>query len=214
MAEQRRASELRRAELTDAALRIVATKGIAALTTRALAAEVGLTTGAIFRHFASLDALLEAVVARVEAVLEATYPAASLPPIERLERFVAARSAAVGQELGILRLVLSEQFMLALPKGGGERLAACVEQTRAFVLACLREGQASGELRDDVAAEALAPIVMGTVQMLALSQAKARPRGAEARAVSRGLLVLLRAPARAPAGMAKRRGAPREERRR
>ncbi|MDM7913906.1 MAG: TetR/AcrR family transcriptional regulator, partial [Candidatus Eisenbacteria bacterium] len=169
--------------MTDAALRIVATKGIAALTTRTLAAEVGLSTGAIFRHFVSLEALLEAVVTRVEAVLESTYPSDDLPPVERLERFVVARSTAVGQQLGILRLVLSEQFLLALPKSGSERLSACVEQTRSFVLNCLREGQSSGELRGDLPAETLAPIVMGTVQMLALSSSGPRQREAEAHAV-------------------------------
>lgn len=194
MAKRRRTSEVRQVELTDAALRIVATKGIAALSTRSLAAEVGLSSGAIFRHFASLEALLEAVVARVEAVLESTFPAADLPPVERLERFVEARSTAVGNQLGILRLVLSEQFLLALPKSGSERLMACVEKTRAFVLACIREGQASSELRADLAPETLAPIVMGTVQMLALS----RQRDAEARAVIGSLLALLRSLAVAP----------------
>lgn len=197
MAEQRRTSELRQVELTDAALRIVATKGIAALTTRSLAAEVGLSTGAIFRHFASLEALLEAVVARVEAVLESTYPANDLPPQERLERFVVARSAAVGEQLGILRLVLSEQFSLALPKRGSERLGACVDRTRAFLVECLRDGQATGAVRSDVPAEALAPIVMGAVQMLALSPSGARRREAESRAVVSGLLTLLEAPKRA-----------------
>lgn len=194
MGEIRRASEVRQVELTDAALRIIATKGIAALTTRSLAAEVGLSTGAIFRHFASLEALLDAVVARVEAVLESTYPSPALPPVERLERFVEARSTAVGNQLGILRLVLSEQFLLALPKGGSARLSACVEKTRAFVRACVREGQDAGELRADLPAETLTPIVMGTVQMLALSPAKARQRDAEARAVLTSLLTLLRAP--------------------
>ncbi|MBK7859820.1 MAG: TetR/AcrR family transcriptional regulator [Archangiaceae bacterium] len=191
MGEHRRATGLRQVELTDAALRIVATRGIAALTTRSLAAEVGISTGAIFRHFASLDALLEAVVARVEAVLEATYPPLGLPPLERLERFIEARSSAVGNQLGILRLVLSEQFLLALPDRGSKRLAACVEKTRVFVAGCLREGQAAGALRADLPPDTLAPIVMGTVQMLALSGAKPRRRAAEARAVVRGLLELL-----------------------
>src|SRR5690606_3451282 len=121
-----------------------ATNGIAALSTRRLAAHVGLSTGAIFKHFASLEALLDAVVARVEAVLESTYPAATLPPVERLECFVAARSTAVGKQLGILRLVVSEQFLLALPKDGSARLLASVRKTRAFVLECLREGQDEG----------------------------------------------------------------------
>ena len=203
MGELRRTSSDRRIELTDAALHIIATKGIAALSTRQLAAQVGLSTGAIFRHFASLDELLDAVVARVEAVLEATYPPATVPPVERLERFIEARSTAVGHQLGILRLVLSDQFLLALPDSGSARLAACVQKTRAFVVECLREGQDAGELRGDLPAETLAPIVMGTVQMLALSSTKTRQRDAEARAVLGSLLALLRSPPVAPSSSGK-----------
>jgi AcrR family transcriptional regulator len=142
MAEFRRSSEVRQLELTDAALHIIATRGITALSTRSLAEQVGLSSGAIFRHFASLDALLDAVVARVEAVLDSTYPPRELPARERLQRFVEARSAAVGDQVGILRLVLSEQFLLALPKDGSARLSSCVQKTRNFVRTCLREGQA------------------------------------------------------------------------
>jgi AcrR family transcriptional regulator len=190
----RRSTELRRAELTDAALAIIATRGIAALSTRALAEEVGLTTGAIFRHFASLEALLEAVVDRVEAVIELTYPTADLPPLARLERFVEARSAAVGKQLGILRLVLSEQFLLALPEHSSARLAACVTRSKGFVRGCVRDAQAEGAIRDDLDAGALAVIVMGTVQMLALSAADAQHRAnakSAARAVRAALFALL-----------------------
>lgn len=190
MAELRRSSETRQVELIDAALRIIETRGIAALTTRSLAEEVGFSSGAIFRHFATIDDLLDAVVSRVEHVLAATYPPAGLPPLERLERFIEARSTAVGAQLGIPRLVLSEQFLLALPKRGSERLAACRKKTRAFVTDCLRDGQAAGEVRTDLDAEVLAPIVMGTVQMLVLSSPQ--QRGQDAQAVRAGLLTLLR----------------------
>jgi len=203
MGKLRRTSEARQTELTDAALHIIATKGIAALSTRSLAAEVGLSTGAIFKHFASLDALLDAVVARVEGVIESTYPSPTLPPVERLERFIEARSTAVGSQLGILRLVLSEQFLFALPKSASVRLGACVHKTRAFVLACVREGQLAKELRADLSAETLAPIVMGTVQVLALSPTNARQRKAETRAVLGSLLALLRPPAIAPSSRRK-----------
>jgi len=198
MGKIRRTSEVRQLELIDAALHIIATKGIAALSTRSLASEVNLSTGAIFRHFASLDALLDAVVTRVEAVIQSTYPSPTLPPVERLARFIEARSTAVGKEPGILRLVVSKQFHLALPKGGSARLMACVQKTRAFVLDCLREGQESGELRTDQPAENLAIIVMGTVQMLAVAPSKARQREAEMQAVLGSLLALLRQPAVPP----------------
>jgi AcrR family transcriptional regulator len=191
MGELRRATEVRQLELADAALHIIATRGIAALSTRSLAEQVGLSSGAIFRHFASLDALLDAVVTRVEAVLAATYPPEELPGLARLERFIEARSRAVGRQLGILRLVQSEQFQLALPRHGSQRLSACVQRTRAFIADCLREGQRAGEIRTDLPVETLTPIVIGTVQMLATSGA--RGSAADADSVRAGLLTLLAA---------------------
>lgn len=196
MAEARRSSEDRQVELVDAALRCIATKGIAALSTRSLAESVGLSSGAIFRHFPSLDALLEAVVARVEALLEATYPAADLPPLQRLERFVEARSQTVGGQLGLHRLVTSEQFHLALPAPSAKRLATAVRKSRAFVVERLREAQADGTVRDDLAPALLAPIVMGTVQAIVLTGSAPPSEGADPQAIRAALFTLLRPPAR------------------
>ncbi|MBK6534266.1 MAG: TetR/AcrR family transcriptional regulator [Deltaproteobacteria bacterium] len=193
MADLRRSTEVRQVELTDAALHIIATRGIAALTTRSLAEQVGLSSGAIFRHFASIDALIEAVVARVELVMESTFPSSELPPRERLDRFVEARSTAVGGQV-IMQLMLSEQFLLALPEGGSARLAACAQKTREFVRACLREGQTAGEFRSDIDAGALVVVVMGTIQMLALSAANRRQIGTAPQSVRDALGVLLRPP--------------------
>lgn len=208
MGETRRATEDRQVELIDAALQIIATRGVAALTTRALAEQVGLSSGAIFRHFASIDALFDAVGARVESVMESTYPSSDLPPRERLDRFVEARSTAVGGQVGIMHLMLSEQFHLALPKGGSARLSACVRKTREFLLGCLREGQSEGEFRADVDPSALAVVVMGAIQMLALSTANRRQLGTSSQAVRDALGVLLRAP---PAKGARRARLRREE---
>lgn len=193
MQAQRRSSEVRQGELIDAALHIIATRGIAALTTRSLAEHVGLSSGAIFRHFASLDALLEAVVTRVATLLDGTFPSSHLTPREQLLNFVEARSQTVGHQVGILRLVVSEQFSLALPAPAAALLAGCVSKTRSFVLTCLRAGQAAGEFRSDIDATALAVVVMGTIQMLALSASAMRGGGsaALANATRDGLLTLL-----------------------
>ncbi|MBK6686595.1 MAG: TetR/AcrR family transcriptional regulator [Deltaproteobacteria bacterium] len=192
----RRSTQDRQQELTDAALHLIATRGIAALSTRSLAEVVGLSSGAIFRHFRSLDDLLLSVVGRVEQVLAATYPPPDLPANERLALLIRARSRAVGQQLGILRLVLSEQFLLSLPEGCSARLLACVQETRRYVESCLEEAQAAGTVRRDLPPQVLAPIVMGTIQMLALA-----PAGAsfpEPDAIEVGLLNLLSPPSPAP----------------
>lgn len=193
--DDRRPSPLRRAEITEAALRIIASQGVSALNTRALAAEVGLSSGAIFRHFPSIAAVLDGAVGQVETMLDATYPPAALPPRDRLQRFVEARSKTVGSQVGILRLLLSDQFLLALPEEGAGRLRRCGEKTMHFILECIRQGQKTQTVRDDVEAEVLTAIVMGTVQMLALATANAPQQhhffGDKAQLVREGLGKLL-----------------------
>lgn len=78
------------------ALELVRAQGIAALTARSLAAHLGCSTGPLFRHFASMEALLEALLERL------------------MEQFV-AQAALVSHEdplwsagLGWLRFVAQE----------------------------------------------------------------------------------------------------------
>lgn len=66
---------LRRGEIIDGAIRLVAENGYAAITMRALAAELGVSTGTITHWFATKDQILGAALdeasARVERRLEA-----------------------------------------------------------------------------------------------------------------------------------------------
>lgn len=157
----------RRIEIADAALLIISTRGIAALTTSAVAEELGLTSGALFRHFASRDAILEEVVSRVEAMFLANFPSNDLPPAARLEVFIAQRAATAAGQAGVLRLMASEQFTLALPAGSAKRLTALIVSTQAFIEATIREGAAQGVFRSDIDPAALSVLVMGSMQMIA-----------------------------------------------
>jgi AcrR family transcriptional regulator len=118
---ERRKSEDRQVELTDAALHIIATKGIAALSTRSLAAQVGLSTGAIFRHFASLEALLDAVVGRVEACSRVHVPAGDAPP-RRAPR--ALRRGSKHRRGQSARHPAARPLRAVPPRAAGERLGA------------------------------------------------------------------------------------------
>jgi AcrR family transcriptional regulator len=168
---QRRSTEVRQAEIADAALRIIATRGIGALTVAALAKELGLTGGALYRHFESTDAILEAVAARVVSLLVATLPDPSLPPLTWLERFIESRASTVAGHAGLARLLFSDQLALALPAPALEHLRTVYKSTSAAMLRAIAEGQARGEIRRDLEPMELVPIVMGSVQMLVMSQA-------------------------------------------
>lgn len=200
MTTARRPTAERREEIADAALRIIESHGIAALTTATLAKAVGLTSGALFRHFESFDAILEEVAQRAESILRATLPEDDLPPDLRLERFLDARAAVAGKHAGVLRLMTSDQFALALPVAAKRRLRAAIVDTRAAVTKTLADGQKSGVFRDDQPAEALAIVVLGTLKMLAFSAAANAGNLDEARRVRATLRALIdvQKPSRGP----------------
>ncbi len=191
MTTARRPTAERREEIADAALRIIESHGIVALTTATLAKAVGLTSGALFRHFASFDAILEEVAQRAEALLRATLPEDDLPPGIRLERFLDARATMAGNHAGVLRLMTSDQFALALPAAAKRRLRAAIVDTRAAVAKTLADGQQAGVFRNDVPAEALTIVVLGTLKMLAFSAAANAGNQEEARRVRATLRVLI-----------------------
>ncbi|MEP9393008.1 TetR family transcriptional regulator [Gordonia sp. VNK1] len=55
----------RRAELIDAAIRVIARDGLAAATTRAIVGEAGMPQGSLFYIFSSRDALISAVIEEI-----------------------------------------------------------------------------------------------------------------------------------------------------
>ncbi|MBZ4421751.1 TetR/AcrR family transcriptional regulator [Myxococcus sp. RHSTA-1-4] len=167
----RRSHEERRREIADAALRIIATRGITALTVATLARELGLTGGALYRHYPSTDAIMEAVAVRAAELLDASLPEPSLEPLVWLERFVESRSRTISGHFGVARLLLSEQLALALPPGGRERIQESVRKTMMAIQRTLLAGQEQGLIRTDLRAADLVPIIVGTVQMLVHAQA-------------------------------------------
>lgn len=162
----RKPSAVRRLEIAEAALRVIGEQGAAELTTASLAAAVGLTPGALFRHFASLDDILEAAVDRAIQRVRDTFPAADLPPEERLRSFVQARVELISGTPGLAWLLLSDQVYLSVPKPAIRRLRALVKRSRDFLLTAVREGMAEGTLRSDMEPEVMLVLITGTVHAL------------------------------------------------
>ncbi len=183
-------------EIADAALRIIGRQGIASLTTAALAAELGVSNGAPFRHFANREEILEAVALRVEDLILETIPDCSCPALDRIRQLFLARTKAVGHHAGIARLMFSDQLSMALPKPAANRLKSLIARTRSFILEAITEAADSGEIRSDLSPEALLPIVMGTLQHLVFARSLGLAKEGETSDVSANLINLL-----APCGL-------------
>lgn len=162
----RKSGSERREETARAVLRILGEEGITALTTSALAAEVGLTSGALFRHFPSRDAMLDEAVDYALAKVEATFPDAAPAPLDRLLQLAENRIRVLGSDEGIAWLFRSEQVHHCLPPDAIRKLADIARRSKAFVLEALTEGAAQGSIRGDIAPEVLLVPVMGTIHAL------------------------------------------------
>lgn len=191
----KRPQPLSRSEIADTAIRIIGERGISSLTTAVLAQELGVSSGAPFRHFASWDEILEAVADRVVESIGGVFPDPTLPPLERLSGLFLARTEAVSKHMGVARLIFSDQFSKALPEKAAATIRGLVKRTRAYILDALQEAAREGQIRTDVSPEDLLVLVMGTLQHLAFLSA-IRPKGAarsfEPQRVMDTLLVLLK----------------------
>lgn len=162
----RKPSQVRRREIADAVLRVIGQQGASSLTAATIAAEVGVTPGALFRHFTSLDGILEAAVERAVAQVAATFPDPGGAPVDRLMALAAARIDLFAHNGGIAWLLLSDQVYLTLPERALAHLDDLVRQSRKFLLEAIRAGAKDGAIRSDVAPEVLLLLFTGTVHAI------------------------------------------------
>jgi AcrR family transcriptional regulator len=171
MTQQRKPTAERQGEILDAAARLLAREGAAALTTATLAREVGVTGGALFRHFASKEAILVALAARAAEGLRGHLTRREGESAEAgLRRFVRERLTTITEDPSTLPLVLSSDVHLALPEEGRAHLQRAIQATQRYLGGLLQEGQERGVFRRDLALPELMVAVMGVLSFLALGR--------------------------------------------
>jgi AcrR family transcriptional regulator len=189
----RKPTAARREEVALAALRLIGAQGLSALTTANLAAEVGLTTGALFRHFASLEAILAETVSGAIARVEETFPAPDAPPLDRLLDLADRRVRLLAAEPGIAWMLRSEQALLSLPADAVAELRSLGRRSRDYLVEALRDGARDGTIRADIEPEILVVPVLGTIHTLAgLSAMHGRRRRAREQEIEKVLGALRR----------------------
>lgn len=182
----------RRRQIADAALAIIAKKGLSALTTAAIADQVGVTDGALFRHFDSKDAIILAAIERVAELVAEPPPAPEADPLERLRDLFLHRARVVHEHEGIPRLVFSDDLVFSAGTEGAERVRAIRRKTANAVRRHLEDAREAGLVARDADVAALTTIVQGT--MIAITVGA--PSGGAARTWA-ALEKLLRVGARA-----------------
>lgn len=164
MARKRLPTEARRAQIADAALKIIGEQGVHRLTVAEIGREVGLADGSIFRHFPSKQAIVEAAIARFEELLFQDFPPSDPDPMVRLETFVKARIELLRTHPIIVRLALNDRLTEAAGQEMAQRIQGSVLRSFLFVRDCLAEAQARGQVPDTVPVEVLVWVVTGVMR--------------------------------------------------
>ena len=160
----------RRVLIVEAAIALTAHTEPAAVTTTDIARAVGVTQGALFKHFASRDAIWLAVMQWVRETLLARLQAAAspaLPAIDALQRVFEAHVGFVIAHPGVPRLVFHE---LQQPAGSPAKveLAALLGAYRTLVAGLLEAARTAGETDPALDLDAAARLFIGMVQSLAM----------------------------------------------
>ena len=163
-------AETRRAETVEAVVALAAEQNPGEITTAAIAKRLGLTQGALFRHFPSKDAILEAVMgwvadrlmARVDAAIESAGS-----PLAAMEAAFLAHAGFVSEHPGVPRMLFGElqrdqntpakTLVRTLLERYGQRLARLVEQ-----------GRRTGEIDPGIDTQVAVSGFIGTLQGLVL----------------------------------------------
>lgn len=167
---KRMGAEERQEEIVKVAMDLAAKHGVESVTTQDMANEMGLTQGAIFRHFPTKDEIWLAAIGWVRSHVMAVVGAAakgSDNPLSALENMFFAHVAFVAKHPAIPRLVFSDHLLRR-----DTRMKQAIQQIitgyESKIATLLAEGKAAGLVRPDLDEASAATLYIGMLQGLVL----------------------------------------------
>lgn len=158
----------RRAETVRAVIDLAAVSDPAQITTAAIAKQMGLTQGSIFRHFVNKDAIAKEVVDWISDLMAQGAARAveqSATPTAALKAIFFGHVEFVATRPGVPRILMSE--MQKAGDSEAKKLVLQLMQRYRKVLADLiSQGQAQGLLDPDLEAAVAAQVFMGVIHGL------------------------------------------------
>lgn len=163
----------RQREIVQAVLELAAKQDPGAITTVAIAAHVGLTHGALFRHYPDKEAIWAAVFDWVSSALGAVVERAfgeGRDPLDTLERVFVAHVGFIAEHPGVPRVLFHELQRPGDSLARG-RLRELVTGYRRRLAALLEAARKAGQVDAALDTEAAAVLFIGTVQGIVLQAA-------------------------------------------
>lgn len=156
---------LRRKQIVETLRKIIIRYGSEHLTVQKLAAEIGVSPGALYRHFKSKREILLFLVEDIEENLnggiEKAYPIQD--PLWVLRNISRALLSSIEQRKGATFLVIAEIISLG-DKGLNRKIAGVLRSFLGHIRQLLLEGIKAGEIRKDIDVDMAATTFFGMLQ--------------------------------------------------
>ncbi|GAB4342549.1 MAG: hypothetical protein Kow0037_30030 [Calditrichia bacterium] len=160
---KRKPTEERQREIKQAILHIIAEEGLHALSTRNLAKKVGISEGALFRHFPSKRDMMLAILEDVQTDLMnplREIAQQNLPAPERLFKFLCTHVRYLIQNRGITILLFSEAAHLNDSELKNRMHDILIHQKQ-YIGKIIQDGIVAGEWDPELQVENVTMLYMG-----------------------------------------------------
>lgn len=156
----------RQKQIVDEAVKIISEKGIGELTIRNLADKVGITEGAIYRHFKSKTEIIKSILLffqedskrLVEEIRDK-----KIPPFGKISLFFLEHFKKLSNNPAYITAIFSEDIFV------GEEFSRLVGEiikvNKAALIDFIKEAKKNKSIRKDIPTEHIAILIMGSLRL-------------------------------------------------
>ncbi len=159
-------TEVRQEQIVEAAMNLIASRGLEGLSMAALANRIGLVPSAIYRHFKSkndiVDMILDVIQERLLTNIRITCKETS-GPMERLERILKRHVETLRENRAIPRIIFTEDVFSGNPKRKTKVYGIVIGYLEGLNK-IIRDGQEKGQIRSDMDSKTVALMFLGMIQ--------------------------------------------------
>lgn len=167
---EKKSTRVRKEEIVQAALKVVGSKGVRALTISAIANSAGMSEANIYRHFSGKDQIYSALAEFIGSAVmgnAAAIAGGSRKPLEKLETIFFSHIALITEHPGIPRFVFSDDIHLG-QRSLADTLALRIGNYIETITGVIAAGIAEGELKPGLSPRETALTLLGMIQFTAL----------------------------------------------
>ena len=170
MSRKRLSSTLRQQQILDTTLEIIAEKGVGGVSTAEIAQRVGIVPSALYRHFESKEALIDALLDRTHMILFENVRKMTLKksdPKEDLKSLFLLHLEFIRKNPGMHKLVFSDAAVFRSPERK-EQVLSIVKNYMNKLTEIAEKGRRDGDFLQDISPEAVAFSMVSFVQYVGL----------------------------------------------